>query len=122
MVRRSGCKGLERSGKERGEGDGGGGSGRDGVSGGGGGGDGGEIQNKKITKREPDGSGGVRWGGGGGGSNTKEKYYKTGARWKWRGGWVGAVRVCVCVCVGGGGGVKYKRNILQNGSQMEIAN
>ena len=55
----------------------------------GGGGEGGQIQKKNITKREPDGSGRVGAvrvcvcvGGGGGGSNTKEIYYKTGARWK----------------------------------------
>ena len=58
MARRSGCKELERSGKERGEGDGGGGGGvRDGVSGGGGGGGGGGgsvrdgVSNSRITWR-----------------------------------------------------------------------
>ena len=52
MVKRSGCKGLERSGKERGEGDGGGGgSGRDGVSGGGGGSVKDGVSNSRITWR-----------------------------------------------------------------------
>ena len=69
MVKRSGCKGLERSGKERGEGDGGGGgggSGRDGVSGGGGG-----------------GSSGRHWVSGGGGGSVKDGVSNSRITWRY---------------------------------------